>query len=365
MVAFFMRILFTTNQGNLAGSTYSVFYLAKGLAEKGHQIHIASKKNVLLYDLVKDSTNISCHEVPFGTYWDWRSGYLLKEVVVKNKIQIVNAQGGKDRTLTILSKWFFRLNVKLVFTRRQRPRNEPWVKRWFHTKGTSAIVMISDGLKKIFVNKGYQDSQLIVIKNGVPNNLVEEISNARVEELRSHYRLQGQKVVGCLSRKKSQEQLLNALQFLSVDYVILFVGILEEDIEWSLVKHRPKQRLIFTGKIEHELALHHLAMVDVNVLPSYLDGFGLALVESMHCGIPVVGSDFGGIPDIIQDGENGFLFQNGDVNELAMKIETLLDDEMMRNRLVIQALADAKRKFSMDRVVNEYEALFYSLSASE
>lgn len=359
-----MRILFTTHQGNLAGSTLSVSYLAKGLAKKGHEIHIACKRETLLWEMLSDMPNVTCHHVPFSSYVDFRSCMLLRKIVHEEDIEVVSAQGGKDRNLTIVTKWLFLRNIELVFTRRQRPRNEPWIKRWFHLRGADAIVMISEGLKDIFVRKGYPQGQLIVIRNGVPSELLDSVTDEQVNSLRLKYAIGDQVVIGCVSRKKSQEQLINALRYLPENWLVLFVGIEESEVNWGEVEERPTQKMIFTGQVSHQEALCHFPLLDVNILPSHLDGFGLVLVEAMLFRVAVIGSHFGGIPDVIQDGENGFLFQNGNAKELAEKIKRLISDNLLRNRLVDEADRHAREKFTMSRVVDEYEELFYSLIAS-
>ena len=355
-----MKILFTTCQGGVAGSTHSIYYLIRGLSQKGHEIHLACGKGALLWNLVSDLGNVYCHDVPFDSYLDFGSVRSIVRVIKKHQIELINAQGGKDRNLTILAKWTFALDVKIVFTRRQRPRNEPWIKRWFHTMGTSGIVMVSEGLKDIFLKKGYREAHLKVIFNGVPRDLLLQVSKERVEGLREGYGLVG-KIICCVSRKKLQGELIEALKYLPEDYNILFVGIAQEDFAELLAREGPKQRIIFTGVVSHELALHYLQLADVNILPSHMDGFGLALVEAMLCRVAVIGSRFGGIPDIIQDGVNGFLFNNGESEDLAMKIQRLVESQTLRKRFADKAFKDATEKFLVERTVLEYEAYFRRL----
>ncbi|WP_421891052.1 glycosyltransferase family 4 protein [Marinoscillum sp.] len=355
-----MKILFTTCQGGVAGSTHSIYYLIRGLSQKGHEIHLACGKGALLWNLVSGLGNVYCHDVPFDSYLDFGSVRSIVRVIKKHQIELINAQGGKDRNLTILAKWAFALDVKIVFTRRQRPRNEPWIKRWFHTTGTSGIVMVSEGLKDIFLKKGYREAHLKVIFNGVPRDLLLQVSKERVEGLRGVHGLVG-KTICCVSRKKLQGELIEALKYLPEDYNILFVGIAQEDFALLLARERPKQRIIFTGVVSHELALHYLQLADVNILPSHMDGFGLALVEAMLCRVAVIGSRFGGIPDIIQDGVNGFLFNNREPEDLAMKIQRLVESQTLRKRFADKAFKDATQKFLVERTVLEYEAYFRRL----
>ena len=75
---------------------------------------------------------------------------------------------------------------------------------------------------------------------------------------------------------------------------------------------------------------------DVLVAPSIetadneTEGLGLTLIEAQSCGLPVIGSNIGGIPDLINDGQNGFLFEEGNENELFVKMKNLAQDETLR-----------------------------------
>ena len=358
-----MNILFTTHQGELAGSTLSLFYLAKGLADKGHNVHVVCKRDVLLWKKLETESSVTLHDFWLSSYLDLNFCFQLRKIVKQNDISILNAQGGKDRNLVMLAKWIFGLNCQIVFTRRQRPRDEPWIKRWFHTKGTSRIVMISHGLKDIFVSRGYDPKHLRVIHNGIPEDLADQLSSKRVEAFRKKLDIIDKRIIGCVSRKKSQEQLIEAFKFLPQDYACLFVGISKAEVDPQLI-NSISQPVRFTGLVSHDEALHYLKLMDVNVLPSYLDGFGLVLVESMLLQVPVIGSNFGGIPDVIQDRNNGLLFENGDPKELAGKILQITQDDSLKTKLIDQGLSDAKQKFSVRRMVNEYETFFKSLYAN-
>lgn len=357
-----MRILFTTHQGNLAGSTFSLIYLVKGLAASGHQIHVACNRLTLLREELKAVKNVFLHDIPFSSYFDIGSAKAVARIVVENGIELVNAQGGRDRNLTIVSKVLFGMRCKLVFTRRQRPRNEPWIKRYFHSRYTDCIIMVSHGLKKIFVSKGYHPEHLSVIQNGLP---IEELIQNRLTHqdllrLKDKLGIKGQ-VIGCLSRPKFQKVIFEALQYINGNQTILFVGLGKWEVDQQLIEKLSNHKFIFTGVVSHEEALHYLQLMDLNILASEMDGFGLTLVESMTFGIPVIGSDFGGIPDIISHGENGFLFDNKDSKKLADLIAQLLTEFDTRDRFVEIGLKTAKEKFHINRVISDYESLFSDL----
>ncbi len=163
-----MNILLTTYQGGMAGSTYSISYLARGLAERGHRVVVAGKAGTLLFQLLQ-GTPVQCIDLPFRSKVDWQTIRKLRDVIVSNDIEIVNAQSSYDRYLTIFTRWYYRLSVKLVHTRRNGPKSMGgWLHNTFYIRGTDKIIVTSNEQKKIFINLGYPDHHLHVIHNGTP-----------------------------------------------------------------------------------------------------------------------------------------------------------------------------------------------------
>ena len=360
-----MKILFITQQKSVAGSAYSVNYLAKGLAAKGHKIWVGARKQAFLFKLVEDDDLVKRVDFPFAGYTDWHTARAIVRFVKAHQIELVNAQSGQDRFLLVLAKLFFGLKAKVVFTRRQRPRDEPWIKRYLHTH-TARIVVISDGVKELFLKKGYRADQLKVIYNGLPPGLENQVETTTVERLRERYKIPAEnKVIGCVSRLKEQAQIIRACPYLDAHITLLFVGIEQAQVQEVIDEVAPKQQLIFTSLLDHSQVLAHYPLMDINILASKMDGFGLTLVEAMAFGIPVIGSDFGGIRSVIGDNENGLLFQNGDIPGLADKIRTLINDESLRENLILKGRDAYLNKFSIDRTIDAYESFFQQLLEEE
>ena len=84
---------------------------------------------------------------------------------------------------------------------------------------------------------------------------------------------------------------------------------------------------------------------DMSILPSTSEAFGLVLIEAMASGLPVVGTNAGGVPEIITHGKNGLLFQPGDAHVLAGYMRLLAEDGRLRERLGHQAWQDANQRY--------------------
>ena len=101
-----------------------------------------------------------------------------------------------------------------------------------------------------------------------------------------------------------------------------------------------------------------MAEADVLVLPSVSEGLGRVVFEAMACGTPVIGSRVGGIAEMIEDGENGFLVPPGDVEVLAERLRWVLSNPQETCEMGRRARTFAKRFFSTEAYLDAYRRLF-------
>ena len=115
-------------------------------------------------------------------------------------------------------------------------------------------------------------------------------------------------------------------------------------------------RVQFLGRIDNVAPL--LSSADLFLLPSDNESFGLSALEALACGVPVVASNAGGIPEVIVDGVTGALRPVGDIDGMAAAAIEILADDARWGRMSEAASADARRRFSEDRVIGQYEATY-------
>jgi N-acetyl-alpha-D-glucosaminyl L-malate synthase BshA len=119
--------------------------------------------------------------------------------------------------------------------------------------------------------------------------------------------------------------------------------------------------VFFLGKLDSVAPL--LASADLFLLPTSSESFGLSALEALACGVPVVGTRSGGLPEVVRDGETGALCDVGDVAGMAAAAIALLGDADRWQAASTLAAADARTRFSLDEVVGQYED-FYTRSLS-
>jgi len=124
-----------------------------------------------------------------------------------------------------------------------------------------------------------------------------------------------------------------------------------------------EDQVVFLGK--HQSVDELLACADLFLLPSKNESFGLAALEALACGTPVIASRMGGLPEVVVHGETGFLFPMGAVAEMAEAGVSLLRDRERWTRFSDAARADAVERFSNDRIVPDYEQLYQDVVSGD
>ncbi len=128
----------------------------------------------------------------------------------------------------------------------------------------------------------------------------------------------------------------------------------------DLAAARLGPRATFLGRLPDEIVPDVYAASDLFCLPSQLEGFGLVYVEAAYRGVPSIGTNVGGVPDVIIDGETGLLVPVGDVAALAAAIVRLRDDPPLRRRLGEAARTRAYAEFTVERMTERYANVFRS-----
>ena len=120
-----------------------------------------------------------------------------------------------------------------------------------------------------------------------------------------------------------------------------------------------EERVFFLGKIETVAPL--LSAADLFLLPTQSESFGLSALEALASGVPVVGTNAGGLPEVVRDGETGALCAVGDIEGMASAaVDILLDRERWQTMSTLAA-RDARERFDLEDIVEQYES-FYDLA---
>jgi N-acetyl-alpha-D-glucosaminyl L-malate synthase BshA len=118
-------------------------------------------------------------------------------------------------------------------------------------------------------------------------------------------------------------------------------------------EHNIQDRIHFVGKQDNVNEL--LPLADLMLMPSEMESFGLAALEAMACGVPTIGTRVGGVPELIDDGNNGLLFEVGDIEAMSTAAIALLSDEARLETMARAGRKTAQDNFCTSRVIPLYE----------
>jgi glycosyltransferase involved in cell wall biosynthesis len=193
------------------------------------------------------------------------------------------------------------------------------------------IIVTSPHSKDVI--RSMTSSKIYVIPNGID---FDEIQKIRTEDRLKHPAIL---VMSTLGRVKGIDVLLNAIPIIRKEIPNLHVYIAgksgsEEGNLKKLVKAlNIEESVSFLGFISGNEKYIYYKSADIYVQPSRYETFGVVLLEAMACGKPVVASNVGGIPFVVENGKTGLLFESENVDELAEKIMFLLKDDELRTKM--------------------------------
>jgi glycosyltransferase involved in cell wall biosynthesis len=232
---------------------------------------------------------------------------------------------------------------------------------------TDCMVALTEGEKNDYVELSIiQPERIDIIHSGVDIDLYME-TQVNIENKKRSIGLNPKSLVvgtvGWLLPIKGPMHLLNAMikiwQSLSdVQLVYVGKGDQEEVLKQQAMKMGVSDKVKFLGWRDdvHEI----MPVFDLFALPSLNEGMGRVLVEAMAAGKAIVASNVGGIPDLVHHGQNGFLVEPGDVNDLSAAIAKLLADENLRREMGKRGQTMA-HNFSAGKMVDKIDALYASL----
>jgi glycosyltransferase involved in cell wall biosynthesis len=239
--------------------------------------------------------------------------------------------------------------------------------RWKYSQ-VDCFLAISGAVRDRLVADGIPSFKIVVVHEGVDVERVVHLPSGNVHAalyLPTHAPVVGN--IGALVTQKAQHHLIDAAaivvkQVPDVRFVIFGEGELREALE-DLVKHKHLERHVFLAGFRPDV-LELMKDFDVFALSSINEGMCTSLVDAMAAGKPAVAFAVGGVPEVLADGETGFLVAPRDDKGLAEKIVLLLKDETLRKKMGEAGLARARRLFTVERMVRETAAVYEDLLAA-
>ncbi len=364
----------------VGGSGVVATELGKHLAERGHKIHFISSNIPFRLNLWHH--NIFFHQVTVNQYslfqyppYDIALASKMAEVIKREKLDILHVHYAIPHAVcAILGKQMSGTDVKIVTTLHGTDISvlgydstlTEAIK--FGIEKSDRVTAVSHALAAQTKELVAPDQSINVIHNFIDDRIYQKVNT---DGLKEAYGISpDEKVVIHVSNFRKVKRVRDVIIAFSkitskIKAKLLLVGDGPEmtDICGLVEQLSLDKEVLFLGRQEHLEELY--SMSDLMLLLSEKESFGLVALEGMACGVPCIGTRIDGIPEVIEDGYNGFLCELGNTDDVAAKALLLLKNDELLNRFSKQAMSVPTERFASEMIVSQYEDLYESVLGSK
>lgn len=233
---------------------------------------------------------------------------------------------------------------------------------------TDEIIAISEYEKKVALKyKIVKENKISIIENAIDLEKFNKIYDTK-EILNEIKFYKDDIIIGMIARiseQKSPMTFVNIAEKISkrnpkCKFIIVGDGDQRKEIEESVDEKGLKDRFFITGWVNDPY--RYLSVFDIALLTSKWEGFGLVIPEYMAAKKPVIASNVGGISNIINHGENGYLVNDLDVNCFVKYIERIIENFNIKMKLIEKAYSETVLKYDFGRNIKQHEIIFENLN---
>ena len=367
-----LRILYVNTSTGWGGMEMHPMVVAEEMARKGSPLFFAVRQGAELHGRAK-GRGVAVLALPFRWYLDPGSYPVLRRMVQSFGINVIHIHASRDTWRTLLLAGILRRRAAVIFSRHMgspagKKKNDP-LHRLLANR-VDAMVAISEYIRgNILDTYTIQASRVKVIPYGLGPSVLGDPQKALHARKRLSIPPDAPLVgmVAQISPDKRQDLLLQAAARVVQSYpTCRFVlagapvhGSYESRIRGMIASLGLERNVILSGFWEDIPSL--MQALDVLVLPSKAEAFGLVILEAMANARPVVGSRSGAVPEIVQHQVSGLLFEPDDPEALADALEDLLRDPDKRVQMGKQGEAIFQERYRLEREVRDTKDLYQSL----
>lgn len=362
-----MRIMLVITSLGYGGAERIVTNLAIALKTNQHDVHIVSLTDFVPLAVEAESNGVRVTTLGFdGTIYafsklyvaakklrklisDWRPDLLHSHIYLADILVRLAAPSGAVlfSTLHGTDSWWGQ-------GQRIRSRLKTWLDSYLAKLRQVKLVAVSDSVRRVALSVyGKRESEIPVVWNGIEPSVYGEQRRTRAGRLNVVQ-------VGRFYSEKGHETSILALKELmdsELDLQLVFVGDgpLRDALRHQAERLGVAERVTFAGA-QHDVQ-RYLLEADIFWMPSISEGFGMACVEAMAVGLPVIASDVGGLPDLVSK-ECGYLVRVGDYRGLAACTRTMARDPEGRYAMGAAGRSRVEEMFSLKAMLHAYESLY-------
>lgn len=364
-----MNVLFLTTHLNTGGITSYLLTLGKGMIERGVRVHIASSGGDMAGEFSARGVQLLNLNIRTKSELNPRiycALPVLKRYVHQHTVDMIHTQ---TRITHVMGACLSRLTGRPHVSTCHGFYKTRLSRRIFPCWGNAAIAISAAVQAHLRDDFKMPDDHVALIFNGIDIRVFMPVSPGVKQQLRHKHNLGDEFIIGIIARLadiKGHDILIESMKIIHAQMpdaklIIAGEGKMEAKLR-DMVKVFGLAQNIFFYPVTYKPAAV-LPLLDVFVLPSREEGFGLAVLEAQAAGVPVVASRVGGIPSLIEDGKTGFLVEPENSAALAQTILGALRDKDRLAQIAKAGRRSVENNYGADTMVEKTLALYKRVTA--
>jgi glycosyltransferase involved in cell wall biosynthesis len=358
-----MRILFINSIQMFGGGEIWMLRALLALKERGHHVWLCCRPETEFGKraLVQ---GIAVEFIKFGGDFDPCTIFKLAQFMKRERIDAVLTNMDKELRLGGMAAKL--AGVPVVIPRRgiDYPLKNRWRYRFAYNVLATCIMANSQATKRALLRHApwLEAERIEVIYNGIE---VQPFAQSSAHNFRAEWGIKADEpllgFVGQLDERKGIRVLLAAFQRIKRELpqtrlVLVGQGPLREIIADEVKKQQWDDAVLLAGFLDDIVGV--MQAIDILLLPSLWEGFGIVLIEAMAAAKPAISTNTSSMPEIVVDGQTGYVVPPGDAEALAERTIRLLRDSTLREKFGQAARQRVAEKFTHQRMIKEMENLF-------
>jgi len=351
-----MSFLFIDTEPVWRGGQDQLLTLLRGLIVRGHRLHMICHPHTLLEERAREA-GVTVHPLKIRSEFGLIAMVRILALLARIRPEVLAFNTPRPILPGNLASLVMGVKARIIFRRVNFPLRKNFITRLKYNWGIDCIVTVSESIRQQLRTDGVPASRILTVYEGIDLTPYAKrefsIACPRIEPM----------VVGTVAHFSSEKGLCHLVEAAALipevssrmRFVLVGDGACRADLENRVREHGLEGCFHFAGF--QKKPIPYLSSFDCFVLPSLSEGLSSAILSAMAASLPVIATNVGGIPELVQHEENGLLVPPADPVALAQAIQRLADDPAEAIRMGRQGRLRVERQFTLQRMIQQFEQL--------
>jgi glycosyltransferase involved in cell wall biosynthesis len=346
-----------------AGGETQVLGLTLALVAGGHRAELICDPAGRLWERAMDA-GIRCHPIRIRNAIDLAAGVKLRAILKRERYDVVHFHTSRAHSMAPLARSF---GSTLIVTRRMDYRPNRVFAPYLFNRAVDGVVAISTGVADSLAAAGVDRQRVTVVHSGVDCERFRPPTSQERADARGALNISDTdfviSAIGALEQRKGHRYLIEAIGALAaspasskVKCFIVGQGSIHKVLQGEIAVSRSLERIKLLGRVDDPREI--LWASDVFAMTSLKEGLGVAALEAMASGLPVIASNVGGLREVVKDGSSGIVVPAANAGAIASAIVRLAESVELRSQMGAAARVRVVENYSIETMASRTLALY-------